>query len=274
MKRAILATTMALAAAIAAAQETPAPGAYPADYARAPRFKALIYYSTDVEEAHVEFAQKGIEFLERLTVGDGWRMDTTTTLAGLSDEALADYDLQIWLNTSPTDAEERRAFERYANAGGGWIGFHAAAYNDAATGWPWYVDFLGGGVFLCNNWPPQPVAVDVDTNAHFVTRNLPAHYIMPSSEYYMWEPSPRENPDVDVLVSISPTNYPLGLKDVVRWGDFPVVWTNRNYRMIYINAGHGGELFTDATQNLLYVNALQWIASRSPKGNPFVSPQP
>jgi hypothetical protein len=43
--------------------------------------------------------------------------------------------------------------------GGGWVGFHVAAYNDKNTNWPWFVDFLGGGVFYCNNWPPQPVLV-------------------------------------------------------------------------------------------------------------------
>ena len=29
-------------------------------------------------------------------------------------------------------------------AGGAWMGFHAAGYNDKDTGWLWFVDFLGG----------------------------------------------------------------------------------------------------------------------------------
>lgn len=29
-------------------------------------------------------------------------------------------------------------------AEGAWMGFHAAGYNDKDTGWPWFVDFLGG----------------------------------------------------------------------------------------------------------------------------------
>ncbi len=40
-------------------------------------------------------------------------------------------------------------------------------------------------------------------------------------------------------------------------GDFPVVWTNTKYWMVYINMGHGDECFSDATQNLLFVNALR-----------------
>lgn len=67
----------------------------------------------------------------------------------------------------------------------------------------------------------------------------------------------------------SARNYPIGIKDVVKFGDFPVVWTNTRYRMIYLNMGHGDLEFTDATQNLLFVNALRWVVSRSPKGDPF-----
>lgn len=39
--------------------------------------------------------------------------------------------------------------------------------------------------------------------------------------------------------------------------------------LFIFNIGHGDEEFTDATQNLLLVNAFRWIVSRSPKGNPF-----
>ena len=72
-----------------------------------------------------------------------------------------------------------------------------------------------------------------------------------------------------MLVSLSPRNFPMGLKDIVYGGDFPVVWTNRNYRMIYINMGHGDEQFSDAAEQLLFINALQWIVSNDPNGNPL-----
>lgn len=242
---------------------------YPANYARAPRFKALLYYSEHVEEAHVQFAKQAEQFFRKLTYGEGFILETTHDLSKYSDKELQSFDVQIWLNNVPSSPKEREAFMRYMENGGGWVGFHGAAYNDRRTQWPWFVNFLGGGVFLCNNWPPQPVLVTVEKKKHPVTRSLPKLYVMPSSEWYMWKPSPRKNQDVDVLLSISLKNYPLGIKDVVRFGDFPVVWTNRNYRMIYLNSGHGDESFTDATQNLMIINAFRWIVSRSPKGNPF-----
>lgn len=242
---------------------------YPANYAVAPRFKALVYYTTHAEEAHVKFAEQGVEFFKRLNYGDGFTLDISTDFSEYSFEKLKEYDVVVMLNTTPSASKEREAFQQYMENGGGWVGFHAAAYNDKNTNWPWLVDFLGGGIFYCNNWPPQPVKLVSDNTSHPVTKNIPISFIAPESEWYQWNPSPRENENVDVLLSISPDNYPLGIKDVINFGDFPVVWTNNKYRMIYLNMGHGDDEFTDATQKLLFINAFRWVVSQSPKGDVF-----
>jgi type 1 glutamine amidotransferase len=242
---------------------------YPADYAGAPRFKALIYFSEHAEKAHVTFARQGTEFFRRLAFGNGFTLETATSFDQYPYEKLKEYDVIVMLNASPADKAEREAFQQYMENGGGWVGFHAAAYNDRNTRWQWFVDFLGGGVFYCNNWPPQPAKLTVDNAEHPVTRNLPESFIAPESEWYQWNPSPRENPDVETLLSLSPDNYPIGIKDVVKFGDFPVVWTNRKYRMIYLNMGHGDDEFTDATQKLLFINAFRWVVSQNRTGDPF-----
>lgn len=246
------------------------PEGYPANYAKAPRFKALIYYTQHAEEAHVQFAEQATTFFKKLNYGDGFVLDITTDFSKYPYEKLKEYNVIIMLNTSPNTKAERDAFEQYMENGGGWVGFHAAAYNDKNTHWPWFVKFLGGGVFYCNNWPPQPVLVEVDNEEHPVTKNLPASFVAPASEWYKWTPSPRQNKDVEVLLSLSPKNYPLGIKDVVNFGDFPIVWSNKNYRMIYLNMGHGDEEFIDGTQNLLLVNAFRWVVSKDKSGNPFL----
>ncbi len=243
---------------------------YPANYARAPRFKALLFYSDTAEEAHVQFAQQAIDFFRRLTYGDGYILDTTTSLEGYDYDKLKDYNLMIVINATPEGEAQRAAFEQYMENGGGWLGFHAAAYNDASTKWPWLNKFLGCGTFYCNNWPPQCVLVDVEKKHDAVTRNIPATFVAPESEWYQWNPSPRLNPDVDILASLSPLNYPLGIKDVISYGDFPIAWRNRNYRMVYLNYGHGDREFTDATQNLLTLQAFRYVVSLDPKGNPFL----
>jgi type 1 glutamine amidotransferase len=246
-----------------------AQGGYPANYANSPRFKALIYYTEYAEWAHVKFAEQGVEFFKRLNYGDGFKLDVSTDFSQYTYETLKEYDVIVMLNATPSAPNEREVFQQYMENGGGWVGFHAAAYNDKNTNWPWLVDFLGGGIFYCNNWPPQPVKLVLDDVTHPVTKNLPASFIAPESEWYQWNPSPRENKDVDVLLSISPDNYPLGIKDVVNFGDFPIVWTNKKYRMIYLNMGHGDDEFTDATQKILFINAFRWVVSESSKGDPF-----
>ena len=246
------------------------PEGYPANYAKAPRFKALIYYTQHAEEAHVQFAEQATTFFKKLNYGDGFVLDITTDFSKYPYEKLKEYNVIIMLNTSPNTKAERDAFEQYMENGGGWVGFHAAAYNDKNTHWPWFVKFLGGGVFYCNNWPPQPVLVEVDNEEHPVTKNLPASFVAPASEWYQWTPSPRQNKDVEVLLSLSPKNYPLGIKDVVNFGDFPIVWSNKNYRMIYLNMGHGDKEFIDGTQNLLLVNAFRWVVSKDKNGDPFL----
>lgn len=244
-------------------------GIRPANYAKSKRFKALMLWNPYAETAHVQFDKQSMEFFHRLNYGDGFVLDTTTTLKTYTYEQLKEYSVIIALNESPSDHESRVLFEKYMENGGGWIGFHASAYNDRNTHWPWYVKFLGCGEFKANNWPPQAALLEIDTHAHPVTKNLPDAYVAPPSEFYQWSSELRDNEDIQVLLTLSPKNYPMGVKDIVYGGDFPVVWTNKNYRMIYINMGHGDESYIDATQQLLFLNAFRWIVSRDPKGDPF-----
>jgi len=237
--------------------------------AQFPRFRALAFYSEEVEPAHVEFAHDAISFFQDLTIGDGFVFDITSNMDDLNSEKLDDYSVIVFLNDFPRSEEQRRAFEEYMEKGGGWFGFHVAAYNDRTTDWPWFLEFLGGGVFWRNNWPPMPAKLVINNSMHEVTRTLPQYYVAPINEWYQWKPSPRLNPDIEVLVSLSIDNYPLGLKDIISDGDCPVVWTNKNYRMIYMNMGHGNRIFTDPTQNNLIISGFRWLVASDKKGNVF-----
>lgn len=237
--------------------------------AKFPRFKVLAFYTKDVEQAHVEFAEDAIRFFKDLTIGEGFVFDTTSNMADMNDEKLKGYELVMMLNNTVQGDTERKAFQKYMENGGGWYGFHVAAYNDRDSKWPWFLDFLGGGVFYRNNWPPMPAKLVVDDLHTDVTKGMPETFIAPINEWYQWEPSPRAKKNIKVFVTLSPDNYPFGLKDIVPDGDFPVVWTNTDYRMIYLNMGHGHEIFRDATQNYLIINALRWVIATDKRGNVF-----
>jgi uncharacterized protein len=225
-------------------------------------FKVLAFYSTDVEPDHVKTAKDALAFYQELATKDYFILDTTTDWTKLNENDLNPYRLILWLNNFPQTPEQRAAFEKYMERGGGWIGFHVAAYNDKDTHWPWFVQFLGGAVFNTNNWPVLPAKLTVDDRTHPVTKGLPASYEAPANEWYLWKPSPRLNRDVRVFVTLDPSNYPIGKKDVISEGDLPVVWTNTKYKMLYINMGHGPNVYEDPTQNRLFENAILWLGSK------------
>lgn len=261
MKKAIIVILSLLLSILCVHGQDGGADVYPADYASAPRFKALFVMDPGAEEAHVQFDRQALEFYHKLSYGEGFIMDIVEDMDRFPDsyEGLMDYDVIVMLNAAPNTGKQRDAFEEYMKKGGGWLGFHASAYNDSNTGWDWYNEFLGCGAFYCNNWPPQPALVVCDDQENPVTATLPKEFVIPASEFYQWSPSPRLDKDVKVLMSISPKMYPFGIKDIVRFGDFPIVWTNTRYRMLYINQGHGDECFIDASQNLLFTNALRWL---------------
>ena len=70
-------------------------------------------------------------------------MDTTSNGDLFNDEDLAAYSSVIFLNTTMDvlNRHEEIAFERYIQAGGGFVGVHAAA--DTEYGWAWYGDLVG-----------------------------------------------------------------------------------------------------------------------------------
>jgi type 1 glutamine amidotransferase len=50
------------------------------------------------------------------------------------------------------------------------------------------------------------------------------------------------------------------------WQELGAVGTqlarSTKYRMIYLNMGHGGKIYSDATQSELFKNAILWLANQ------------
>jgi type 1 glutamine amidotransferase len=249
--------------------------------AAAPRFRVLAFFSTNVEQDHVDFAHDAIRFYAGLAVRDHFAFDTTSNWDNC-DSVLSHYQVVLWLNEFPNTEAQRSGFENYMEHGGAWLGFHVSAYNDKDTHWPWFVRFLGGAVFYNNSWPPLPAKLIVEDTRHGATHRLPSRYTAPINEWYGWRPDPRSNPDVRVLITLDPANFPLGKKDILHGGgdrgdgavgDIPVVWTNTKYRMLYLNMGHGDQNFASPLQNRLFEDALLWLGSNPvPRTNAQVHP--
>jgi type 1 glutamine amidotransferase len=225
--------------------------------------KILLFFSLNVEADHALFAVDALKFFTELADKDGFRLDATTNWDDLNDEHLKQYKLVIWLNEFPHNESERKAFQQYMTNGGAWLGFHVSAYNDKDTKWPWFMTFIGGGVFESNSWPPIPAKLIVDDPKNPVTKDLPNSFVSPTNEWYSWKPSPRLNKNIHVLLTLDPANYPLGIKGLLTSGDVPVVWTNTNYKMLYMNMGHGDKIFVSPVQNKLIENSVLWLLGKN-----------
>ena len=231
--------------------------------AQKPAFKVLAFHNTKVERDHLDFSRDLRAFFLELSEEKNFTFDVTKDWTNLNDTLLRNYQVVVWINDFPHTEQQRKSFQKYMENGGAWLGFHVAGYNDKTTNWPWFVDFLGGVVFHSNNWPPLAARLIVDDVFHPVTQRLTPAFAAPVNEWYQWKPSPRENKNVKVLVTLDPLNYPLGIKDILTDGDTPVVWTNTKYAMIYMNMGHGDKVMSDYMQNNLIADGLLWLGKNA-----------
>jgi uncharacterized protein len=232
-------------------------------FAQGRPFHVLAFYSTNVEQDHVDFAMQAIPFFQAMARRDHFEFKATSNWNDMNPDTLKQYQVVLWLDDAPSTPAQRTAFQNYMEHGGAWLGFHIAGWMDNRGVWPWFADFLGT-VFYGNSWPPLPATLDVDDPASPVMKGLPHSYLSPANEWYSWKPDPRGTPGIKVLMTLAPSNYPIGFKDTLAGGDIPVTWTNTKYKMIYTNMGHGNKILTSTVQNRFFENAILWLGGREP----------
>jgi hypothetical protein len=209
--------------------------------------------------------------------------DSTDNWNNLNNEFLSQYQVVVFLDTRPDVPAQREAFQKYMENGGAWMGFHFAAFaltpSDYPQDWDWYHNkFLGSGSYVSNTWRPTSAILRVENKTHPATINLPETFKSSPNEWYRWSNDLRNNPDMEILLSIDSTSFPLGTgpkqNEIWHSGYYPVVWTNKNYKMIYINMGHNDidyehqtnkELsftFDNAIQDKLIIDGLLWLCGQ------------
>src|SRR3954464_13476976 len=95
----------------------------------------------------------GIAAIRKLGQENGFAVDATEDASAFSSKNLARYRAVVFLSTTGDvlDAAQQDDFERYIQAGGGYVGVHAA--TDTEYDWPWY-GRLAGAWF--NGHPGNP----------------------------------------------------------------------------------------------------------------------
>lgn len=254
-------------------------------YAQA-SFNVVAFFTARNDRAHITFVREANNWFASQAGRYHFQYDSTSNWDNLNAGFLQQYQVVIFLDTRPGKPEQRDAFRKYIERGGGWIGFHFAGFalnnSDYPQNWDWYHNtFLGSGEYSSNTWRPTSAILRVEQSRHSATIGLPETFTSSPNEWYRWENDIRKNKDIEVLVSIDPSSFPLGTgpkpHEIWHSGDYPVVWTNKHYKMLYVNMGHndidyeGGtnrqlsSTFNNPVQDKLIVNALMWMGGRSGK---------
>jgi uncharacterized protein len=246
-------------------------------------FHVIAFYTGREDQAHISFMHEANRWFSKMGAIHHFTYDSTNNWNNLNAEFLSHYQVVIFLDTRPDDPVQRKVFETYMKTGGSWMGFHFSGFaltpSDFPQNWDWYHnDFLGSGSYLSNTWRPTPAVLRVMDKNHPVTKNLPDTFRSAANEWYRWTNDLRTNPDIDILLAIDSTSFPLGTgpKPYEIWhsGFYPVVWTNTHYKMVYFNMGHNdidyehhtnkelSQTFSSPVENKLILDALDWLGSK------------
>lgn len=252
-------------------------------FAQTVPFKVIAFYTGKHDRAHISFVHEANRWFPRMAERHQFIYDSTADWSNMNEAFLSQYQVVVFLDTRPETAEQRAAFRSYMEGGGAWMGFHFSAFaltpSDYPQDWDWYHhQFLGSGSYGSNTWHPTSARLKVEAKRHPAVKGLPAVFTSAPNEWYRWEHDLRKNRDIQILLSIDPSSFPLGTgpkpHEIWHSGYYPVVWTNKRYKMIYFNMGHndidydGGtnkELsfsFDNELQNKLVLNSLLWLAGR------------
>jgi len=251
-----------------------------------PKFSVIGFFTGKEDPAHISFLHEAERWFPEMAAKYGFRFDTTSNWDNLNADLLSAYQVVVFLDTRPEKPAQRAAFQAYMEHGGAWMGFHFAGFaltpSAYPANWDWYHNtFLGSGSYVSNTWRPTSAVLRVEDGTHPATRHLPATFQSSPSEWYRWEKDLRQNPDIDILLAIDSTSFPLGTgpkaHEIWHSGYYPVVWTNKNFKMIYLNMGHNDidyEHKYDATnrtlsytlhntvQDQLIIDGLLWLGDR------------
>ena len=253
------------------------------------RFKVVAFYTGKDDLAHISFVHEANAWFPKMAAKYHFTYEATTDWNSLNAGFLSQYQVVIFLDTRPEVPAQREAFQKYMENGGAWMGFHFAAFALTSSAypqnWDWYHrQFLGSGEYVSNTWRPTSAVLRIEDRKHPVTVHLPAMFKSAPNEWYRWANDLRTNSDIKILLSIDSSSFPLGTgpKQYEIWheGYYPVVWTNKKYKMLYVNMGHNDMdyehkfdssnktlsfTFDNEIQDKLIIDGLLWLGGSKNK---------
>ncbi|GAB3893398.1 hypothetical protein GCM10028803_07470 [Larkinella knui] len=222
--------------------------------AQAPQ-KRLLVFSKTAGFRHTSIPAGQLAII-KLGKENGFAVDTTENAAKFTEANLKRYNAVVFLSTTGDvlNDMQQAAFERYIQAGGGYVGIHAAA--DTEYDWPWYGKLVGG-YFMSH--PGNPNVQEGE--AYVVSKNHVSMFGFPDrwkikDEFYDFK---NVNPDVTVLVKIDEKTYKEG-----KMGDnHPMSWFHEydGGKVFYTNFGHPDETFSNPVYLKHLLGGIQYAVA-------------
>lgn len=205
--------------------------------------KVLVFCKT--AKYHHESIPAGIAAIKKLAVENRFAVDVTTDSTWFVESKLKQYAAVVFLNTSGNvlDTAQKIDFQRYIEAGGGYVGIHCASSTE--KNWPFY-NKLVGAIFTDHPEPQDGTVVTVDQN-NPATKQWPARWAH-KDEWYNFR---NIQPDLNILLKADETSYKGGKNGP----DHPLAWYHEydGGRSFYTALGHFDEFYVDPlfTQHIL-----------------------
>src|SRR5580765_3783343 len=222
---------------------TPCPGA---------PYKVLVFsYTAGFRHDSIT---NGIQTIQLLGSTNGFSVDTTEDPTQFTDDNLAQYKAIIFLSTTGdvlTTAQQQTALQHFIQAGGGYVGIHAAA--DTLHNWSWYGGLVGA--YFVSHPAIQQATVKVADRVDPSTSMLPKRWVR-TDEWYNFGTNPR--PAVHVLATLDETTYSGGAMGY----DHPIAWSHfyDGGRAWYTAGGHTPESFSEPLFQAHLLGGIQFAA--------------
>jgi len=200
--------------------------------------KVLVFSKTEIYRH--DSIDAGIQTIEQLGAENGFTVVASEDPQFIKEENLKDFMAVVFLNTTGDvlDPVQQSQLERFIQAGGGFVGVHAA--TDTEYGWPWYGKLVGA-YFESHPQDPnvQDGVIQVTNSNHISTSHLPNTWEV-RDEFYNFK---SLDPNNQVIMTIDETTYTEGTN-----GDFhPMAWYKEydGGRSFYTALGHTIQQFQD-----------------------------
>lgn len=175
---------------------------------------------------------------QKLAAENNFEVDTTEQADAFTEENLKRYNAVVFLNTTGDvlDARQQNAFKRFIQAGGGFLGIHAAA--DTEYDWWWYGKLVGA-YFQSHPETQKARVIKVSTDNKAMDLAVPDPWER-TDELYNYR---RISDDINVLFKLDESTYKGGENG----DDHPWVWYHEfdGGRSFYTGMGHTDESYSE-----------------------------